>query len=55
MSEQCHAFILVPFTEVRSGRRRCCNLTTHRSGLCWLHRNDAMHDDERRRRRRHPR
>ena len=23
MSEQCHAYVLVPFTEARSGRRRC--------------------------------
>jgi len=47
MSEQCHAFIYVPFTEARSGRRRCRNITTHRSGLCWLHRHPAVPDDDR--------
>jgi hypothetical protein len=47
MSEQCHAYVFVPFTEARGGRRRCRNLTTHRSGLCWLHRHPAMPDDER--------
>jgi hypothetical protein len=48
VSEQCHAMILVPFTESRAGRRRCRNWTTHRSGLCWLHRHPAMVDDIRR-------
>jgi hypothetical protein len=47
MSEQCHAFVYVPFNEKPSGRRRCRNLTTHRSGLCWLHRDTAMPDDDR--------
>ncbi len=41
--------IYVPFAEERYGRRRCHNLTTHRSGLCWLHRHPAMADDERQR------
>ncbi len=49
MSERCWAFIYVPFTEEQSGRRRCHNLTTHRSGLCWLHRHPAMADDDRKR------
>jgi len=47
VSEQCHAFIYVPFAEAHSGRRRCHNPTNHRSGLCWLHRHPAMEDDER--------
>jgi hypothetical protein len=47
MSEQCHAFVFVPFVDAARGRRRCRNITTHRSGLCWLHRNPAMVDDER--------
>ncbi len=49
MSEQCHAFIYVPFNERPSGRRRCRNWTTHRSGLCWLHRHTAIPDDDRKR------
>jgi hypothetical protein len=50
MSERCWAFIYVPFTEEHGGRRRCHNLTTHGSGLCWLHRHPAMPDDDRMRR-----
>ena len=49
MSEQCHAFIYVPFTEMRSGRRRCRNWTMHRSGLCRLRRHPAIPDDDRKR------
>jgi hypothetical protein len=49
MSEQCHAFIYVPFNERPSGRRRCRNPTTHRSGLCWLHRHPSIPDDDRKR------
>jgi len=48
MSEQCHAYVFIPFTESRSGRRRCKNRTTHHSGLCWVHRHPAMPDDDRR-------
>jgi hypothetical protein len=48
MSEQCHAFVYVPFADTRAGRRRCRNRTRHHSGLCWLHRHPAMADDERR-------
>jgi hypothetical protein len=47
VSEQCRAYIYVPFIVATSGRRRCLNLTTHRSGLCWLHRHPAMDDDVR--------
>jgi hypothetical protein len=47
MSEQCRAYVFVPFAEARRGRRRCRNWTTHHSGLCWLHRNPTMPDDER--------
>ena len=50
MSEQCLTFVDVLFTERRRGRLRCRNRATHRSGLCWLHRNRDVPDDDRRRR-----